>query len=65
MEEIRVPYKVKSHIATYQGEWTADQIEKGEAGEPSIEVYEQWYENIDGRAVPITDPLRIAELEQG
>lgn len=62
MEKIRVPYKMGSHIATFAGEWTAEEIDAGLAGEPtSIEIEEAWYEP-NGELV--TDSARIAELER-
>lgn len=64
MERITVPYKAETRIATFQGEWTAEQIDNGEAGEPFIEVHSDWYEPTDEGFVVVTDPSRIEELEK-
>lgn len=61
MDNTKVPYKVRHEVATFQGDWTAEQIDNGEAGEPTIEVDEQWYDEDHN---PIHDPERIAELEE-
>lgn len=63
MDSINIPYKVTSMIDTYEGDWTAAEIDAGLAGEPHRVVHEEWCENTaDGRKV-ITDPERIAQLE--
>lgn len=67
MDRIGSTYKAQVRIATYQGDFTAEQIASGEAGEPtSIEDGpEQWYETAaDGTSVAITDPARILDLEE-
>ena len=64
MERITVPYKAVTQIATFQGDWTAEQIDNGEAGEPTIETFEEWYEPTDEGFVRVTDPSRIEELEK-
>lgn len=64
MEKITVPYKVETSIATFQGEWTAEQIDAGLAGEPTVETHEQWFEPSPDGPVIITDTTRIRELEE-
>lgn len=64
MESATVPYKISTSIATYAGDWTAQQIDAGAAGEPVIERHDQWYEPGPDGPVPVTDPARIAALDQ-
>ena len=63
MDNVNVPYKVEFMVETYQGDWTAEQIAEGCAGEPTVEKQSAWYENINGTTQQITDPQRIEELE--
>jgi len=64
MDTGRFPYKLDFMIQTYEGDWTAEQIDAGEAPEPTVQSSSGWYEKIDGVEVEITDPKRIAELEE-
>lgn len=64
MEQLAQPYKVATSIATYGGDWTAEQIDAGEAGDPTgIETDAHWYEETPDGTVEVTDPARIAALE--
>lgn len=64
MDTMHAPYKVATSIATYGGDWTAEQIDAGEAGDPSgIETDAHWYEETPDGPVEITDPARIAALD--
>jgi hypothetical protein len=63
MEKITVPYKVETQVATFQGEWTAEEIDAGLAGEPTIERHVQWFEPSPDGPVEVHDDARIAELE--
>lgn len=65
MDMIRVPFRIDKKIATWDGSYTADQIDSGEAGEPDrVDTSVGWFENIDGVPTEITDPKRIEELER-
>lgn len=63
MDSITVPYKISTMIETYEGDWTAEQIDAGLAGEPRLDVHEEWCENTPEGRRTIVDPQRIAELE--
>jgi hypothetical protein len=63
MDTITVPHKIRIEVATYQGEWTAEQIAAGEAGTPTITITETWYEPGPAGSKEIVDPLRIDALE--
>lgn len=64
MEFANVPYKVSTQILTFEGDWTAEEIDAGLAGEPTkVETDETWYEPSENGPVVVTDPKRIAELE--
>jgi hypothetical protein len=65
VDDIKVPYKVEFKVATFEGEWTAEQIENGEAPEPRIDISSAWYEPTPDGPIQITDPVRIQELEDG
>jgi hypothetical protein len=63
MDKLAQPYRVATSITTYSGDWTADQIDAGEAGDPSgIETDAHWYEDGPDGPVEMTDPARIAAL---
>jgi len=64
MDTATFPYKIDFMIQTYKGDWTSEQIDAGEAPEPTVESSSTWYEKIDGVEVEITDAKRIAELEE-
>ena len=64
MENIRVPYKAETQVLTFEGDWTAEEIDAGLAGDPTnVEVSETWFEPTEDGPVPVTDPQRIDELE--
>jgi len=64
MDYTQVPHKVSTKIVTYEGDWTAEEIDNGLAGEPkAIEVFDEWYEPSADGPVRVTDPTRIEELE--
>lgn len=65
MERASVPYKVEIQVATFEGDWTADQIDNGEAGPPKLERQVDWYEPTADGPRKITDESRIEELEAG
>lgn len=64
MERVTVPHKVRREIATFKGDWTAEEIDAGLAGEPVVDVKEEWYEPSPSGPVLITDEERIQELEE-
>lgn len=64
MEKITVPHKIRTEVATFTGEWTAEEIDAGLAGEPTIEAEEAWYEPSPNGPVRVTDEKRIQELEE-
>lgn len=64
MDTMTMPYKIAVAIATYDGDWTAEQIDAGEAGQPAIQTREQWVEPGPDGPVIVIDPVRIAALEQ-
>ena len=61
----QAPYKATFTVMQYDGDWTAEEIDAGLAGDP-VPVSEQsaWYEPTPEGPVLVTDPVRIAELEQ-
>ena len=63
MDQFTVPHKVRTEVATFEGEWTAEEIDAGLAGDPVIESSEEWYEPSADGPVLVTDPERIRELE--
>lgn len=63
MDKVSVPHKVETKIATFEGDWTAEQIDAGLAGEPRIESHVAWYEPTADGPQEVTDPVRIQELE--
>lgn len=64
MEQLATPYKVATSIATYSGDWTAEQIDAGEAGDPTgIETDSAWWEPGPDGPLEVTDPARIAALD--
>lgn len=66
MENIKVPYRVDLQVATFEGEWTAEQIDSGEAGKAArTETQSVWYEPTENGPVEITDPERLRELNEG
>jgi hypothetical protein len=66
MDKINVPYKVTTQIVTFEGDWTAEEIDAGLAGEATrIDTDDTWYEPGENGHVVVTDPARIAELEKG
>ena len=65
MDSITIPYKVRYEEATYQGDWTAEDIDAGHAGTPTVVVHEEWYEPTENGPRLITDGDRIRALEAG
>jgi hypothetical protein len=64
MDQLAQPYKVATSIVTYGGDWTAEQIDAGEAGDPSgIETDSAWWEPGSDGPIEVTDPARIAALD--
>lgn len=58
------PYKVQFQIDTYPGNWTAEEIDRGLAGEPVTEIRSQWFRrNPNGDPIEITNLDEIAKLE--
>lgn len=65
IDTFTTPYRIDKKIATWDGEWTAEQIDNGEAPSPKlVETSSTWFENIDGVPTEIIDPKRIEELER-
>lgn len=60
---IMVPYKVGIRIKTFEGDWTQEQIDSGEAIQTDEQFSETWYQPGPDGPTEITDPERIAELE--
>lgn len=63
MDKFDKPYRVEFKEATYQGDWTAEQIDNGEAGEPVVNTVSMWFENTPQGPQEITDEKRIKQLE--
>jgi len=63
MDNITVPHRIETEVKTFEGDWTAEQIEAGLAGEPRIETHVAWYEPTPDGPREITDADRIRELE--
>jgi hypothetical protein len=63
MDITKVPYKVRTEVATFEGEWTAEEIDAGLAGESRVEVHEQWFKPSERGPLLVSDPEEIAELE--
>lgn len=64
MDTSKIPYKVEFQVATFEGDWTAEQIDNGEAPEPTIDKHVEYYEPTPHGPKKVTDPSRIAELEE-
>jgi hypothetical protein len=64
MDKGRVNVKTQLSIATYEGDWTAEEIDAGLAGEPTrIDIVEDESE-IDIASVTNPDMLRAIEAAQ-
>lgn len=65
MDRLNKPYRVDTQVLTFEGEWTAEEIDAGVAGEPhESQITSEWYQPTSDGPVQITDAHRIAELEQ-
>ena len=65
MDNLKIPFKITTMIETYQGDWTADEIDAGLAGEPTRQIVEEWCENTPEGRQTIDDPERVSQLEEG